>query len=144
MAHRSLASIRTSGRGMSPAKIFRTSFSRSQAHVSCSAASRRSAALACGRARGCSRRWRGSARSRPRPWSGSSRWASAEWRFGQDQRLTVHPALLEGKLQVVLADYEEPPLPTHVLYPEGRQAPAKVRTFVDMAAAALRGSRLLN
>jgi DNA-binding transcriptional LysR family regulator len=101
-------------------------------------------------------------------------WASTEWRFGQDQRVTIHPALvsntneagiaaaiagwgltrvlhyqigsalLEGKLQIVLADYEEPPLPIHVLYPEGRQAPAKVRTFVDMAVEALQGSRLLN
>jgi DNA-binding transcriptional LysR family regulator len=101
-------------------------------------------------------------------------WASTEWRFAREQRVTVHPvlqsntneagiaaaiagwgltrvllyqigpALLDGKLQVVLADHEEPPLPIHVLYPEGRQAPAKVRTFVDMAVAALRGNRLLN
>ncbi len=101
-------------------------------------------------------------------------WASTEWRFAQDQRVTVHPALmsntneagiaaalagwgltrvlhyqigsalLEGRLQVVLADYEEEPLPIHVVYPEGRQAPAKVRTFVDLAVARLRANRLLN
>jgi DNA-binding transcriptional LysR family regulator len=101
-------------------------------------------------------------------------WASMEWRFAQDQRVTVHPALmsntneagiaaalagwgltrvlhyqigsalLEGRLQVVLADYEEDPLPIHVVYPEGRQAPAKVRTFVDLAVARLRANRLLN
>jgi DNA-binding transcriptional LysR family regulator len=44
----------------------------------------------------------------------------------------------------VLADYEEPPLPIHVVYPEGRHAPAKVRTFVDLAVTRLRANRLLN
>lgn len=101
-------------------------------------------------------------------------WASTEWRFAQDHRVTVRPALLsntneaciaaalagwgltlvlhyqigsallENRLQIVLADYEEPPLPIHVVCPEGRQAPAKVRTFVDLAVARLRASRLLN
>ncbi len=76
-------------------------------------------------------------------------WASTEWRFAQDQRVTVHPALMSntneagiaaalagwgltlvlhyqigsallgGRLQVVLADYEEEPLPIHVVYPRG-------------------------
>ncbi|KMO38603.1 LysR family transcriptional regulator [Methylobacterium tarhaniae] len=101
-------------------------------------------------------------------------WPSPEWRFARDQRVTIHPALTsntneaciaaalagwgvtralsyqvgpalsDGRLQVVLADYEEPPLPIHVLYPEGRHAPAKVRTFVDLAVARLRATRLLN
>ncbi|WP_043364558.1 LysR family transcriptional regulator [Belnapia sp. F-4-1] len=101
-------------------------------------------------------------------------WASPEWRFAQDQRVRVHPvlqsntneagiaaalagwgltrvlhyqigpALLEGRLRVVLADYEEPPLPIHLLYAQGRQAPAKVRTFVDLAVTRLRANRLLN
>jgi hypothetical protein len=31
-----------------------------------------------------------------------------------------------------------------VVYPEGRRAPAKVRTFVDLAVARLRASPLLN
>jgi len=43
----------------------------------------------------------------------------------------------------VLADYEEPPLPIHVLHPEGRHAPAKVRAFVDLAVSRLRGNPLL-
>jgi len=101
-------------------------------------------------------------------------WGSPEWRFGRDQRVTIHaalqcntndaaieaamagwgltrvlhyqigPALVEGRLQIVLGDYEEPPLPIHVLYPEGRHAPAKVRAFVDLAVARLRANRLLN
>jgi DNA-binding transcriptional LysR family regulator len=101
-------------------------------------------------------------------------WASPEWRFADDQRVTIHaalqcntndaaiaavtagwgltrvlhyqigPALVEGRLQIVLGDHEEPPLPIHVLYPEGRRAPAKVRAFVDLAVDRLRANRLLN
>ncbi|WP_044559826.1 LysR family transcriptional regulator [Azospirillum sp. B4] len=104
----------------------------------------------------------------------TSAWASPEWRFANDQRVVVHPtlhcntneaaiataatgwgltrvlhyqigpALLEGRLQVVLGEHEEPPLPIHVLYPEGRHAPAKVRAFIDLAVDRLRSNRLLN
>ena len=104
----------------------------------------------------------------------TSAWTSPEWRFVDDQRVTVHPALqcntneaaivaalsgwgltrvlhyqigpdlVEGRLQVVLSEHEEPPLPIHVLHPEGRHAAAKVRTFVDLAVARLRANRLLN
>jgi DNA-binding transcriptional LysR family regulator len=104
----------------------------------------------------------------------TSAWASPEWKFAGDHRVTVTPtlhcntneasiatakkgwgltrvlsyqigpALIAGTLQIVLADHEEPPLPIHILYPEGRHAPAKVRTFVDMAVSRLRANRLLN
>ncbi|MBK1836721.1 LysR family transcriptional regulator [Azospirillum sp. YIM B02556] len=104
----------------------------------------------------------------------TSAWASPEWRFAGDQRVTIDPvlqcntneaviatakegwgltrilhyqigpALVEGTLRIVLGDHEEPPLPIHVLYPEGRHAPAKVRAFVDLAVARLRANRLLN
>jgi DNA-binding transcriptional LysR family regulator len=104
----------------------------------------------------------------------TSAWASPEWRFIGEQRVTIQPrlqcntneaaiatavagagltrvlhyqigpALLEGKLQIVLGDHEEAPLPIHVLHPEGRHAPAKVRAFVDLAVSRLRENRLLN
>lgn len=104
----------------------------------------------------------------------TSAWASPEWRFAGDQRITIDPvlqcntveaaiataragwgltrilhyqigpALVAGDLQIVLSDFEEPPLPIHVLHPEGRHAPAKVRAFVDLAVARLRENRLLN
>ena len=104
----------------------------------------------------------------------TSAWSSREWRFADGERVTVNPllqsnvnepvietalagwavtrvlnyqigpALLDGRLQIVLADFEEPPLPVHLIYAEGRQAPAKVRAFVDMAVAALRRNTLLN
>lgn len=103
-----------------------------------------------------------------------SAWASPEWRFAEGQRVLVDAvlqsntnesaiataqagwgltrvlhyqvgaALQEGALQVVLDAFEEPPLPIHVLYPQGRQAPAKVRAFVDLAVARLRGNPLFN
>lgn len=103
-----------------------------------------------------------------------SAWASPEWRFAEGQRVLVDPllqsntnesaiataragwgltrvlsyqaapSLQEGALQVVLEAFEEPPLPIHVLYPEGRQAPAKVRAFVDLAVARLRDNPLFS
>lgn len=98
----------------------------------------------------------------------NSSWASPEWRFAGGQRISIDPVLMcntnqavieaarsgwgltrvlhyqigpalrEGELQIVLEAFEEPPLPIHLVYPEGRQAPAKVRAFVDMAVERLR------
>ncbi|MBA2933019.1 hypothetical protein HZF05_02805 [Sphingomonas sp. CGMCC 1.13654] len=100
-------------------------------------------------------------------------WASSDWRFGQDQRVTIHPALQantneavieaaiagrgltrvlhyqiglalpSGAPQIALGDYEEEALPIPMLHPEGSRAPANVRAF-DLAVARLRGNRLLN
>ncbi len=56
----------------------------------------------------------------------------------------VAPSLVSGELQTVLSAYDEHPLPVHIVHPEGRQAPAKVRTFIDFAAARLRADRLIN
>lgn len=104
----------------------------------------------------------------------TSAWASPEWRFSKDQRVTVHPqlscntgqaaisaavagwgltrvlhyqigpALMEGGLEIVLGDHEEPPLPIHILHPQARNAPAKVRSFVDLAVSRLRANQLFN
>lgn len=100
----------------------------------------------------------------------TSAWASLDWNFGTQHRITVsiHPRLFcsnyenmvsvalrgwglarvlsyqvaleveSGSLQVVLADYEQEPFPIHVIHSEGRQASAKVRTFVDFATERLR------
>ena len=43
-----------------------------------------------------------------------------------------------GELEVVLAQYELPPLPIHVVYQGGRKAPARIRSFVDFAVNELR------
>ncbi len=104
----------------------------------------------------------------------TSAWASPEWRFANDQRVTIDPslqcntneaviatakggwgltrvlhyqiapALRDATLQIVLSEFEDQPLPIHVLHPAGRHAPAKVRTFVDLVVSRLRANRMLN
>lgn len=48
-----------------------------------------------------------------------------------------------GKLQIVLSDFEMPSLPVNVLYVNGRQASAKVRSFVDEVVGSLRADERL-
>ena len=43
-----------------------------------------------------------------------------------------------GELEIVLADFELPPLPIHVVYQGGRKAATRVRSFVDFAVKVLR------
>jgi DNA-binding transcriptional LysR family regulator len=50
----------------------------------------------------------------------------------------VHEHLLSGQLRRVLQAYEQPPMPIHVVYREGRNAPMRVRSFVEHCVAALR------
>lgn len=50
----------------------------------------------------------------------------------------VEEDIRAGRLKLLLQDHEPPPLPVQLVYPEGRQAAAKVRAFVDFAAARLR------
>lgn len=42
-------------------------------------------------------------------------------------------AVAAGRLKVMLADFELPPLPIHIVYPTSRLLSAKVRTFIDLA-----------
>ena len=44
----------------------------------------------------------------------------------------------EGRLQILLAKDEYPPLPVHLLAPQGRFAVPKVRAFVDFAGPRLK------
>jgi len=55
----------------------------------------------------------------------------------------IAPELREGKLQVVLSEFEPPPIPVSVVYAEGPRAAAKVRAFVDLAVERLRADRSL-
>jgi DNA-binding transcriptional LysR family regulator len=41
-------------------------------------------------------------------------------------------AIKRGRLKIVLANFEQPPLPIHVVYPTSRLLSAKVRTFIDL------------
>jgi DNA-binding transcriptional LysR family regulator len=49
----------------------------------------------------------------------------------------------DGKLRVVLARHEPPPVPVHLVHPEGRAASAKVREFLRFCAPRLRELPLL-
>jgi DNA-binding transcriptional LysR family regulator len=50
----------------------------------------------------------------------------------------VAEAVRRGELQVVLANAEHPPVPVHLLTPNGRLSMPKVRAFIDFAAPRLR------
>jgi len=41
-------------------------------------------------------------------------------------------AIKGGRLKLVLAQFEQPPLPIHIVYPTSRLLSAKVRTFIDL------------
>jgi DNA-binding transcriptional LysR family regulator len=41
-------------------------------------------------------------------------------------------AIKRGRLKIVLARFEQPPLPIHIVYPTSRLLSAKVRTFIDL------------
>jgi DNA-binding transcriptional LysR family regulator len=41
-------------------------------------------------------------------------------------------AIKRGRLKIVLAEFEQPPLPIHIVYPTSRLLSAKVRTFIDL------------
>lgn len=41
-------------------------------------------------------------------------------------------ALKAGRLKIVLAKFEQPPLPIHIVYPTSRLLSAKVRSFIDL------------
>lgn len=47
-------------------------------------------------------------------------------------------AVAEGRLRLLLRDHEPPPLPIHVVYPQGRLMPARVRALVDWLVPRLR------
>ncbi len=49
----------------------------------------------------------------------------------------------EGRLVIVLAEFEPPPLPIHLVHREGRHVTQKVRAFLDLAVATLRADASL-
>jgi DNA-binding transcriptional LysR family regulator len=52
--------------------------------------------------------------------------------------------VLAGRLQVVMANHEPPPIPVQLVYAEGRKAAAKLRAFVDFALERWRAEPVLN
>ena len=70
--------------------------------------------------------------------------ARTGWGLTRILSYQIGPDLLQGDLQTTLEDYEEEALPIHVVHPEGRNASAKVRAFVDFAVSRLRANRFIN
>lgn len=66
------------------------------------------------------------------------------WGLARVLSYQIGEHLVAGRLQTVLADFEQDPLPIHIVHPEGRRAPAKVRAFIDLAVDRLRANRLIN
>lgn len=66
------------------------------------------------------------------------------WGLARPLSYQIDQALVEGDLKTILSEYEEEPLPVHVVHPEGRRASAKVRAFVDLAVDLLRANRSIN
>ena len=66
--------------------------------------------------------------------------ASAASGCGLTRLYSYHVAeyVRDGRLKIILADAEHPPLPVHLLTPPGRMAVPKVRAFIDFAVPRLR------
>jgi DNA-binding transcriptional LysR family regulator len=65
--------------------------------------------------------------------------------FGLTRLLSYQVAneLAAGTLEAVLTECDDASLPVHVIHREGRQGPAKVRSFVDLAVERLRANAAL-
>ena len=50
----------------------------------------------------------------------------------------AEPHAAAGRLKTVLVEYEPPPAPIHIVHPEGRHLPPKIRLFLDYATERLR------
>ncbi|MDA7946192.1 MAG: LysR family transcriptional regulator [Hyphomicrobiaceae bacterium] len=56
----------------------------------------------------------------------------------------IAPHVKSGALELLLEDYEPPPIPVHVVHKEAGQTSARVRAVVDFLAARLRKSSVLH
>jgi len=54
---------------------------------------------------------------------------------GMFRAYQVAPQVASGALVVILASFEPPPSPVHVVYPEARLIPARTRVFIDFIKA---------
>jgi DNA-binding transcriptional LysR family regulator len=56
----------------------------------------------------------------------------------------VAEPLKNGQLKILLSEHEAPPVPVHIVHREGRYSSARIRSFVDLMTAHLRGQASLN
>jgi DNA-binding transcriptional LysR family regulator len=64
--------------------------------------------------------------------------AMTGWGLSRPLSYQVSRHVAAGNLRIVLENYEEKPLPIHVVHTEGRHVSAKTRAFVDFAVGKLR------
>lgn len=69
--------------------------------------------------------------------------ARSGWGLTRALSYQIGRDLAAGDLRVVLEDFEQPPLPVHIVHAEGRNASAKVRAFIDFARDRLRANAAL-
>ena len=65
------------------------------------------------------------------------------WGVSRVLSYQVAADIQSGRLEVVLAQFEEPALPVHVVHAEGRRVTAKSRAFIDLAVERLRSNPAL-
>ena len=54
----------------------------------------------------------------------------------------VQPLVAQGRLEILLEDFEAPPRPVSVIYPHARLQPARTRSFIDWMKAEFSGLAL--
>lgn len=54
------------------------------------------------------------------------------------------PFIEQGRLQLILQDFDPVPLPVNIIHREGRFTSARVRSFIDLLAERLRKEQILN
>lgn len=54
------------------------------------------------------------------------------------------PSVANGSLKIILDEYQNKSIPINVIHREGRYAPAKVRSFVDLIVDRLQADKMLN
>ena len=83
-------------------------------------------------------------RQQAEPADNSINAACLGWGLTRVLSYQVADKVSKGELEIVLQDFEQPPLPIHVVYQGGRKIAAKVRTFVDFCAQRLAQDPALN
>lgn len=66
------------------------------------------------------------------------------WGLSRVISYQISPFIEAGRLQIVLDEFELPPMPIHVVHQEGRMVSGKVRAFVDFLVERLRADEHIN
>jgi len=61
--------------------------------------------------------------------------------IGQAHLWQVRPLLDRGRVELILTEFESPPIPVSVIWPAGASLPARTRLLIDFLAARLGGER---